>query len=357
MPRNEEHRQQYYPYQSFSQVSPSPRDTASPWITSFAAPPRPPEPLSPSTYPGSAGQILPSPTSGLYLTSPTSSKLPVEPSHSPPQHATSFVTNIARTTHLQDLQHEVSKKTLALTTLRKEHEALLAAYGRQQTRCTTLEKKTRVSDNEINDLTEERIRLQTQVEMLESQVEDLIRVREEAHKQSVANSAQYMQIMTMSSKLQAQGAEEARMWKLEREQWEKEKSVFIKKIADLESKAVSGDAIRDTGGISRIGLDYTNVEVPPSSPPADLSTSVTCTSTDPLGLLQFENADLKRTIETLEAKIQQMSTEAEEIDRAMNSMMRIRRRLTDITEPCASHADSTLQLAGASVSLENRDVP
>jgi predicted nuclease with TOPRIM domain len=123
----------------------------------------------------------------------------------------------AQAAHLQDLQHQISTKTLALQTLQREHDNLLAAFSRQQTRCATLDKKSQVSDNEINSLTEEKIRLQAQVEALEAQVEDLVKSRDEAHKQSVANGAQYMQIMSHSSRLQAQGAADLKRWKTEKE--------------------------------------------------------------------------------------------------------------------------------------------
>ena len=145
----------------------------------------------------------------------------------------------AHTAHLQDLQHQLSTKSLAHQILQGEHEKLLAAYSRSQTRCAALDKKSAVSDAEINDLTEDHVRLQTSVETLEQQVEELQQARDEAHKQSAANGTQYMQIMAMSSRLQAQGAADQKKWKTDRDEWSAEKDKLLLRIAALEKSAGS----------------------------------------------------------------------------------------------------------------------
>ena len=140
----------------------------------------------------------------------------------------------AQSSHNQDLQLQVSTKTLALQTLQQEHDHLLSAYSRSQARCAALEKKFQVSDNEINNLTEERMKLSISVEALESQVESLVRSRDDARKQSVANGGQYMQIMAMASKLEAQGAADKKKRKQEADVWEAEKQQYEARIAELE---------------------------------------------------------------------------------------------------------------------------
>lgn len=136
----------------------------------------------------------------------------------------------AQTAHLQDLQHQISTKTLALQTLQREHDNLLAAFSRSQVRCATLEKKFQVSDTEINTLTEERLKLSSQIEAFETQVEELIVSREEARKQSVANGGQYMKIMAMASKLEAQSRADKTKWTSEKEEWEKEKEGYRREL-------------------------------------------------------------------------------------------------------------------------------
>lgn len=136
---------------------------------------------------------------------------------------------------MQDLQHQISTKTLALQTLQREHDQLLAAFSRSQIRCSALEKKSQVSDHEINALAEEKIRLQQQLERIETQVENLTQSRDEAQRQSAADSAQWRQIMAMSSQLQAKGAEETRQYKQDREMWEKDREDLLQRLRQLES--------------------------------------------------------------------------------------------------------------------------
>ncbi|KAI9724842.1 MAG: hypothetical protein M1812_000118 [Candelaria pacifica] len=170
-------------------------------------------------------RMLPSPSSISFST--TSNTLPpISPSqpNTPSQSA--------HAAHFQDLQHQVSTKTLALQTLQREHDNLLSAFSRSQTRCATLDKKFQVSDAEINNLTEDRLRLQGSVEGLESQVEDLIKSRDEARKQSVANGGQYMKILAMASKLEAQEA-------ADRKRWGTEKANFEERINALEGRGIS----------------------------------------------------------------------------------------------------------------------
>lgn len=180
---------------------------------------------------GGAGMI--SPTSRL-LPTPSSSTFPsgsgVLPSVSPSTQA-SHTPHVA---HFQDLQHQVSTKTLALQSLQGEHDRLLAAYSRLKTRCATLDKKFEVSDAEMNKLIEERICLQSQVDALEGQVDGLVKSRDDARSQSVANGGQYMKIMSMASRLEAQSAADKKRWTAEREEWERTREELNRRITQLE---------------------------------------------------------------------------------------------------------------------------
>jgi hypothetical protein len=147
--------------------------------------------------------------------------------------------SIAQTSHLQDLQHQISTKTLALQTLQREHDQLLAAFSRSQIRCSTLDKKSQVSDHEINTLSEEKARLQQQVETLETQVEELGRARDEAQQHSAADGAQWRRIMAMSSQLQVHSAEETRQFKSDKEAWERDRDGLERRIKELETGKLS----------------------------------------------------------------------------------------------------------------------
>ena len=199
--------------QSFYQV-PSPNRTSS---TSIHA-----HPLSSPVRAAHSSAFLPSPTGSSGFSAPT-----LPPILSP------SVTNqnSAQSAHLQDLQHQVSVKTLAYTTLQREYDSLIQKLERQRTKCLTLEKKFEVSDAEINNLTDERDRLFVQIGELENQLEDLVKARDCARKEVVANGAQYMRIVEMASKLQAQSA-------LEKKKWDKEKKELEARIRQLEGREV-----------------------------------------------------------------------------------------------------------------------
>ena len=150
-------------------------------------------------------------------------------------------TRSPQTAHLQDLQHQLSTKSLAHQILQGEHEKLLSAYSRLQVRCAALDKKSQVSDTEINNLSEDCSRLQCQVDELNQQVEELQKSRDNDHRQSMANESQYMQIMEMSTKLQALSAADQKKWKADREAWGQERENLIRRIADLERSQRRGD--------------------------------------------------------------------------------------------------------------------
>lgn len=255
---------------------------------------------------GASGRMLPSPSS-IHNPPPLSS---VQASYSPNSNQS------AHATHLQDLQHQISTKSLALTTLQREHDQLLAAYSRMQIRCQTLDKKSQVSDHEINTLTEEKIRLQSQVEAFEVQVEELVKARDEAQKQTTANGAQYMRIMAMSSKLQVQGAEEAKRYKMDREAWERDREGLQRRIEDLEAKqsslTISGDAKPDTT---------------PAPSPEDILASAS------LDVLRNEIVRLRQSLRDMERMFLELRQESANIDHVITECTGIRERLNAKTIP------------------------
>ena len=212
---------------------------------------------------GSPSRVL------LPLPSPASLNLPplsspgahptgsLSSSQAPPPPAASATTNAPpspRTAHLQDLQHQLSTKTLAHSVLKAEHDKLLGAYARQQTRLATFDRKARVADAELLSLAEERARLRAEAESHEREIEALTRSRDEAQRQSAANGGQYMQIMAMSAKLQARGAEEEKRWKRERESWEEEREGLrtqiglLTKVEEKDQRGADGGGTQDSKG-------------------------------------------------------------------------------------------------------------
>jgi hypothetical protein len=193
-----------------------------------------PHPSSSSSAFGSAQSPMQSQSSSRTLPSPPGIQYPRTGSSEYAQYSPT-TTKAAHNTHLQDLQHQILTKTLALQILQREHDQLLAAFSTSQIRCTALDKKAQVSDHEINTLTEDKIRLQQQVEALETQVSELMRSRDEVHQQSSTDCSQWRQIVAMSSQLQLKGADEARRFRVERESWDRERVSLQKRIEELES--------------------------------------------------------------------------------------------------------------------------
>jgi hypothetical protein len=234
--------------------------------------------------------ILPSPSS---LNFP---HVPNLPSISPPSTAAQ---TSAQSAHLQDLQHQISVKTLAFQTLQREYDSLLQKLERQRTKCATLEKKFEVSDVEINGLTDEKEKLHIQVATLENQVEELQQGRDEARRQLVANGAQYMRIMEMANRLQAQGAEDKKKWEAERGELEQ-------RIRLLEEAMVTGaeDQPLDEDQLATASPTVSTMVLshnPASSNPSQSET---------INVLRMEVGRLRSRTQTLETALQTMRRES-----------------------------------------------
>ena len=236
--------------------------------------------------------VLPSPSS-LDLSNPR-----ILPSISPP--TTASLQGAAESAHLQDLQHQVSVKTLEFRTLQREYDSLLQRLERQNTTCTTLEKKFEVSDAEVHTLTDEKEKLQAHVISMEGQVEDLQQSRDEARRQLVANGAQYMRIMDMANRLQSQGAEDKKKWGSERTELEQ-------RIRTLEEAMVTGTEhpapTSDAKNTSPVPL------VAPSSSQAET-----------INVLRAEVCRLRSRTQTLETALQTMRKESISIQNAAQQL-------------------------------------
>jgi len=243
------------------------------------------------------------------LPSPSSINYPAAASGLPATYSLSMNQSV-HNAHLQDLQHQISTKTLALQTLQREHDQLLGAFSRSQIRCSTLDKKSRVSDHEINSLTEEKIRLQTQVETLETQVEELLNAKDEVQKQTTADAAQWRQIVAMSSQLQAQGAEEAKRYKADRESWERDRDGLQRRITELESGSLT---LVDTNRSADSAVSVSSEDI------------LTSTSLD---TLRAEIVRLRSKCADMEVALQDLRRVTEQMDRVMGEFANIREQIT-----------------------------
>jgi chromosome segregation ATPase len=250
----------------------------------------------------------PQPMYTATLPSPSSLNFPNPhslPSISPP--STTSTSKLAQSAHLQDLQHQVSVKTLEFRTLQREYDNLLQKLERQKTKCATLEKKFEVSDIEINSLTDEKEKVQSQVIALESQVEELQQSRDEARRQLVANGAQYMRIMEMANRLQSQSAEDKKRWEAERTELEQ-------RIRLLEEAMVTG---------TEHPTPTPDAEHQSSASPDPASTSAASSSSqaETINVLRAEVGRLRSRTQTLETALQSMRKESISIQTAARQLV------------------------------------
>ncbi|KAH6877875.1 hypothetical protein BKA58DRAFT_435594 [Alternaria rosae] len=213
---------------------------------------------------------------------------------------------------LQELQQQISFRTSELRTLQREYGTLLQSLERQKTTCATLERKLEINDGEMNNLMDEKDRLSAQVSTMEGQIEELQQSRDEARRQLVANGAQYMQIMDMANRLQAQSTEEKRTW-------EAEKVGLEQRIRLLEEAMVAGTetsvSISDTKQQPGITPDPSSVDFTHST-----STSLS-SQRETITVLRAEISRLRSRTQTLEAAVQTMRCESLSIQTAARQIL------------------------------------
>jgi hypothetical protein len=243
--------------------------------------------------------LLPSPSS---LNFPNASTLP---SMSPPS---VFGQTSAQSAHLQDLQHQISVKTLAFQTLQREYDSLLQKLERQRTKCAILEKKFEVSDVEINSLTDEKEKMHAQIVALEDQVEGLQQSRDEARRRLIENGAQWQKIMGMANKLEGKGAEE-------KKKWDAERSELQQRIELLEEAMVTGTENSSHGAETPTMTGPSSTSLTPFPPKSSMSQSAT------INVLRAEVGRLRTRTQNLETALHTMRRESISIQAAARQIV------------------------------------
>ncbi|OCL02925.1 hypothetical protein AOQ84DRAFT_368805 [Glonium stellatum] len=296
----------------------------------------PPMSHSPHRTASSSGSIFIPPQSPLQasqslrtgmLPSPSSMNFPTGPNLPSISSPSSSMQTSAQAAHLQDLQHQVSIKTLAFQTLQREYDSLLQKLERQRTKCATLEKKFEVTDVEINTLTDEKEKLLAQIAALESQVEELQKSRDEARRQLSANGAQYMRIMEMANRLQAQGAED-------KKRWEAEKVELERRIKLLEEAMVTGGETADAP-LTQAATELfhpTSAGQPAASTTTALMTPTLAPSAETIAVLRAEIARLRSRTQSLETALQTMRDESVSIQAAAQTLVGSGRKVKDAVD-------------------------
>lgn len=310
-----------------------------------------PPPAPNRQLPSPPGRSLPSPTSlnfpspsaGPYggvaqphnLTMPSSLQRSSSGGYLPPIGAAHTADAIHA--HAAALQHEVSVQKIALSSLQGEHDKLLAAFSRSQTRASALEKKHAVSDSEIISLSEEKMRLQTQVIELERDVEELSRTRDECRQAAVQEGAQYVEIVKKASQLEELAAEERKTWS--KMKAEMEQTIEALRVGDSPSDIVLLTAANIP--VPHIIADVNTLAFSVEAQ-SDFNTEPltdTGPTSHPKGILLESNDELKEEIRRLRSR-------CAEVESALRAVKDNSRKMEGIIE--------ALGLAGRSI-LERAD--
>jgi len=325
-------------------------DSQGPRLSSMNPPPAPNRQL-----PSPPGRSFPSPTS-LSFPSPsapspaTSSQgvnlpTPLSVSHTidnylPPL-AAPRASEAALREHAAALQHEVSLQKMALSSLQGEHDKLLAAFSRSQTRASTLEKKHAVSDNEIISLTEEKLRLQTQVMDLERDVDELSRSRDEFRQAAVQEGAQYIEIVNKAGRLEEMRAGETRAWNRIKEDMER-------KIAALSAEArenSNGDGEAATSETAHATQVMEEMDIGPGVSPVHSPGRLKIERTDQYPLdeqIAHGSETPQESVESLKGEIRRLRERCTRAEKALRDIRDESRSVEEMVKTILSRADSAV---------------
>ena len=268
---------------------------------------------SPSSlaYPLSAAPSLPPPTAQS-VGSPSTSYQPAVSIHTTP-------TNSVTSAHIANLQHQVTLKSLALQTLQSEYASLLQKLQRERVKSQTIEKKTGVADQEINELTSKNEELAGQMKYLESQLEESEQKREAEHSEAAKEKEQWGRMLDMDARLHAKNAEEKRKLRDERNHlaqrvaaYEEENTVRYEQIRkDLGSRMDAPQESEDSD--RRVS--------PESASDSDLVSAGTIDSTSEVARLKREVVLFKARNEILRTSLEETRRHNQDLDERVHGVI------------------------------------
>ncbi|KAK0890153.1 hypothetical protein LTR91_025860 [Friedmanniomyces endolithicus] len=250
---------------------------------------RPLRPLpSPSSlaYPNSAATSLPPPT--VHPGSPA-------PSYQASASIHTTSTNSVTSAHIADLQHQVTLKSLSLQTLQSEYSGLLQKLQRERVKSQTIEKKTTVSEQEVNDLTGRTEDLTEQVKNLEQQLEESEKKRDSERADTAKEKEQWSRMLDMSNRLQGKLAAERQTAVEERDALKRRAGGLVGEVKDGESSPIDASTATALTGTEASGVDQR--QILHTTPQEHASGDVT--------ILNRENGLLKARVDFLVAALQE----------------------------------------------------
>ncbi|KAK6351602.1 hypothetical protein TWF718_004759 [Orbilia javanica] len=212
---------------------------------------------------------------------------------------------------VSDLQHKLSTKTLALETLQKEHDRLLGAYSRQQTRSAAIQKKCSVADAEIVSLSAERDRLQEALDQSESQVQELTEQRDSINKRLVARVREYSSIVQLASQMESLSVAERKKWK--------DRDTLLRSKIEERDQVIKDMQQRLTVTVTSEGAGKSS-----QSPRSDMDP-------DEIIMLRKENRLLKERTEELEASVGEAKQEVQRMEEIGRMLLHRNREDPDLS--------------------------
>ena len=286
--------------------------------------PPPTESVPGSAYPrtGSPGfltrpqRTLPSPSSIAYPPSAAPSLVPATaPSIGSP--STSYLPAVsihtasassATSAHIADLQHQVTLKSLSLQTLQSEYASLLQKLQREKVKSQTIEKKTSVADQEVNELTGRNEDLVEQVKALEMQLEESEKKREHERLTASAERDQWTKLLAMDRQLQSRNAEE-------KQKLREEKMLLSQRVAAFEGGDASTSSELTRPITSR--TDHERLEIDGEAvckePPPLITTGGLFGDADDVSTLKNEIRVLNSRIEALRSTLEEAKRRAQSL--------------------------------------------
>jgi len=179
-----------------------------------------------------------------------------------------------------------------------------------------LKKKHAVSDNEIINLSEDKLGLQQQVTELERDVEDLSRSKDELRRDYLQQGAQYVEIVKKATKLEKITGEERRAWN-------RLKADMDKSFDRLEGERLVPDTISDSMVHPKVsgGMAAGQVVV------EDIDTAMPLPSTDPPPELKIESPIEARPPDST---LYQPEVRQESVEGLRNEICRLKARCSEI---------------------------
>lgn len=197
-----------------------------------------------------------------------------------------------------------------------------------------------MSDNEIITLTEEKLRLQTQVMDLERDVEEISRSRDEFRQAAVQEGAQYIEIVNKATRLEELRADETRAWNRIKEEMEKKIAALSAEGGGNSSGESAPTETTETRQTTRDTeeMDMGTGEYPPKSL---AGLKIERTDQPPLNENTPHSSETpQESVESLRSEIRRLRERCTQAEKALRQIRDDSRSIEELVKAIQSRADA-----------------